>query len=343
LPSTVQIGLSKHQNKLVKEAKLMLLYSPSKKKRKHFSLFNEVDVNGQNANPNDDDNPNEDFSAMQPVDPTGNNDTATDTQNDAPADDTATDTPTDNTTTDDTTGGDDTNADDTSQDTEDFTSDMPSDTDDTPDTGTADDTGGGDNGAGPDTDADSDSPDFSADMPDGSDGDTGDADAEGDDGGEGTDDSGGDTSDTGATGGDGTVTADDARGMEKEIFKDLTPDQVDLKHQELKSNFTNMYEMTSNLINRVNEIPSNDKYTSSIAFISEQLSNLRQMITDYMNNVYSTKSYMENAINYNRFLATLQGVNKILEEISKDVEANNPDKKKENEEKEEEENTEESQ
>jgi hypothetical protein len=43
------------------------------------------------------------------------------------------------------------------------------------------------------------------------------------------------------------------------------------------------------------------------------------MVADYMNNVYSTKSYMENAINYNKFLATLTGINDILVEIDKDL------------------------
>jgi hypothetical protein len=41
------------------------------------------------------------------------------------------------------------------------------------------------------------------------------------------------------------------------------------------------------------------------------------MLVDYMNNVYQGKSYIENSINYNRFLAVLNGINKILEEVEK--------------------------
>ena len=126
------------------------------------------------------------------------------------------------------------------------------------------------------------------------------------------------------TGGDGQVTADDARGMENELFKDLTPDQIDIKHQELKSNFTELYDSTTNIIDRINDIPSNDDYLATIAFVSEQLNNLRTMVADYMNKVYSTKSYMENAMNYNRFLATLKGINDILSEISNDLDAEEP-------------------
>ena len=123
----------------------------------------------------------------------------------------------------------------------------------------------------------------------------------------------------GDTGGDRQVQADDARGLENELFKDLTKDQIDIKHRELKSNFTDLYNSTSNIIDRVNAIPNNDNYMQAITFVSKQLSSLRQMIADYMTNVYSTKSYMENTVNYNRFLATLKGINDILDEINKDI------------------------
>ena len=140
--------------------------------------------------------------------------------------------------------------------------------------------------------------------------------ADGGDGGEGGGDDGGSAD---AGGGDGSVQADDNRGMEEEIFKDLTQDQIDIKHQELKTNFGKIYDTTSSLIDRLNDIPTNDTYMASINFVSNQLADLRQMVTDYMNNVYSTKSYMENSINYNKFLMTLKGINDILEEIYKEL------------------------
>lgn len=169
---------------------------------------------------------------------------------------------------------------------------------------TQDDGGDGDQGSG---DEGGDPEDF-----------TGGDDGGGDmgDGGEGGGDDGG-SADAGS--GDGSVQADDNRGMEEEIFKDLTQDQIDIKHQELKTNFGKIYDTTSSLIDRLNDIPTNDTYMASINFVSNQLADLRQMVTDYMNNVYSTKSYMENSINYNKFLMTLKGINDILEEIYKEL------------------------
>lgn len=120
-------------------------------------------------------------------------------------------------------------------------------------------------------------------------------------------------------GGDGQVTADDARGMEQELFQDLTPDQIDLKHKELKNKFLDLYNATSNIVDRVNEIPTSDNTIASITFVAKKLADLRKMVADYMNDVYSTKSYMENAINYNRFLAVFNGINKILNEINEEL------------------------
>ena len=124
-------------------------------------------------------------------------------------------------------------------------------------------------------------------------------------------------------GSDNQVVADEGRGMEKEIFDDLTPDQIDMKHKELKNNFLELYNSTSNIIDRVNQIPTSDEFLSTISFVGKKLAELRKMVADYMNNVYSTKSYMENAINYNRFLATLNGINDILTEVSKELIKNN--------------------
>ena len=248
----------------------------------YLRKMNEVDVNGQPVDQNADQDGGDDYTAvddMQPVSPTGN-----DGGDDVGAQDTG-----DNPPADDQGEG---NGDD---DTEDFTQDDGGD-------GGDGDQGSGDEGGDPE--------DFTG-------GDEGGGDmGDGGDGGEGGGDDGG-SADTG--GGDGSVQADDNRGMEEEIFKDLTQDQIDIKHQELKTNFGKIYDTTSSLIDRLNDIPTNDTYMASINFVSNQLADLRQMVTDYMNNVYSTKSYMENSINYNKFLMTLKGINDILEEIYKEL------------------------
>ena len=140
-------------------------------------------------------------------------------------------------------------------------------------------------------------------------------------GGEGDTEGGGDTSaDTGSGSapGDGSIQADDARGLENEIFSNLTPTQIAVKHKELKGNFSAMHSSISELIERVNEVNAAE-YQTAITFVSQQLSDLKEMIADYITDVYSTKSYMENAMNYNRFLATLNGIKEILDEVDNQI------------------------
>lgn len=153
----------------------------------------------------------------------------------------------------------------------------------------------------------------------GGDPDTG-GDEGGDPGAEGDPEAGGEDA-GGEAGGDGSEEqADDARGLEQEIFADLTPPQLALKHQELKSNFLKIYDSTASIIDRINEIPSDERFTTSISYVNKQLSTFRDTLTDYINDVYSTKSYMENQVNYYKFLNVLHSINQILDEINKELE-----------------------
>lgn len=110
---------------------------------------------------------------------------------------------------------------------------------------------------------------------------------------------------------------DENKKTEEEIFSNLTHDQLDIKHKELKNQYLNLYDMTTEIIDRISSIAISEDITFVIDYVSTTLSNLRDMVVDYINDVYKTKSYTENLINYNRFLATLNGINKILEEINK--------------------------
>lgn len=115
----------------------------------------------------------------------------------------------------------------------------------------------------------------------------------------------------------GTSAVDDIKKKEEEIYADLTPEELDIKHKELKSQFLAMFDMTTELVQRINNISLDPKDISSVEYVSNNLAQLRTMLVDYMQSVYKTKSYTENYINYNRFLATLNGISKILEEINK--------------------------
>lgn len=141
----------------------------------------------------------------------------------------------------------------------------------------------------------------------------------------GDDDSGGgddDNNDT-DTGGSDTDSGDnseepvdDLKKQEEEIYNNLSNEELDIKHKELKTQYLNMYDTVSDILARVGDINISEENVPTVEYITTTLSNLQAMLVDYLNNNYSIKSYTENLINYNRFLTVLNGINKILDEIN---------------------------
>ncbi len=109
---------------------------------------------------------------------------------------------------------------------------------------------------------------------------------------------------------------DEIKKQEEELYNELTPEQLDIKHKELKNLYLKMYDTVVSIIDRLGDINASEDNIGIMEYVSNNLANLKEMISDYVNDVYKTKSYIENSINYNRFLAVLNGVNKILEEMN---------------------------
>lgn len=109
---------------------------------------------------------------------------------------------------------------------------------------------------------------------------------------------------------------DEIKQQEEEILQ-LSPAELDVKHKELKNQYLSMYDITTSLIERIGDASISEENIGVVEYISDTLSRLRTMLSDYMDSIYSTKSYIENSVNYNRFLAVLNGINKMLEEIDK--------------------------
>lgn len=118
-------------------------------------------------------------------------------------------------------------------------------------------------------------------------------------------------------GGEEEQPVDDIKQQEEELYNNLTPDQLDIRHKELKTQFLNMYDITTSIIDKIGDANTNEDNIGVVEYISDNLSRLRTMLIDYIENVYAGKSYIENSINYNRFLAVLNGINKLLEELDK--------------------------
>ena len=126
------------------------------------------------------------------------------------------------------------------------------------------------------------------------------------------------SNDQGAEGGqEGNDQLQQMRDMESKLFADLSPEQIQLKDNELKTQFINLYEDIEKTINRVNSIVKTDANEEVVAFISKKLDELKDLTHKNLIDAYSTRTYVDNLIQYHQCLATYASIGKILEELGK--------------------------
>lgn len=126
---------------------------------------------------------------------------------------------------------------------------------------------------------------------------------------------------------DNTDTTDDKTGesestdsptkeAERQLFDSLSPEEQLIKNNMLKKLFIELYTNCNNIIEKLNDIGSElDEVNPQIKRILSLLFNLKQMIDDYLTNIYNSKSYIENDIMFNRYLSVLNSVKNIIKDI----------------------------
>ena len=110
-------------------------------------------------------------------------------------------------------------------------------------------------------------------------------------------------------------TPSELQDLEKELFVGLTQEQINIKVMELKNQYIEVYNTTINIINRLNKTTKTTSNIKILEFIIKKLMQLKELIYFYLANTFDTKSYIENSINYQEYLAILNTVNKILDQI----------------------------
>lgn len=109
-----------------------------------------------------------------------------------------------------------------------------------------------------------------------------------------------------------------AKETERNLFDSLSPEEQEIKNKMLKKLFIDLYSNCDSIINKFNDIGSElEEVSTQIKKILSILFNLKQMIDDYLMNIYKTKSYIENDIVFNRYLSILNSVKNIVKEIDK--------------------------
>ena len=134
-----------------------------------------------------------------------------------------------------------------------------------------------------------------------------------DDAGEGDGDTGEDGTDTTADA--GPDPDQDLKDAEADIFDNLSDQDKVTKINELKSLYEDLYNRIVTLYDKVNELPKEDDLIKVYNFVIDNLSDLKQFVYDYTSSTFDNKTYLENLINYKKYLSTLNIINGILEEV----------------------------
>lgn len=114
------------------------------------------------------------------------------------------------------------------------------------------------------------------------------------------------------------IDADSLKALDGKLYDDLSPAEQKLKIRHLKELYTNLFYKCAKISEKLNSVfVEDDNVTLQIKMAGSTLFNLKQMISDYFLNIFDSKSYQENDIMFNRYLAMLNEVKLLTDELKK--------------------------
>lgn len=149
------------------------------------------------------------------------------------------------------------------------------------------------------------------------------------------DDLGGDDDAGGDTGGGGSTSlGDDDNGDEEpneantDIFSSLTKEEQQIKIQKLKELFGELYTSCDDLSDKIDNIDYDIVNHETVSRLASALYRTKDYLKDYITKVFANKSYIENNIEYVKFVSTISSITKVAEELLKEKEKVLKDEKK---------------
>ena len=168
----------------------------------------------------------------------------------------------------------------------------------------------GDDSSG-DEDLDVDA-DLDADTGDSGGGD--DMDAGGDD--SSTDDTGG-SDDTGFDSGGDDDSGGEPVKANTDIFSSLSAEEQKLKIGELKKSYASLYASIDDISERINNLDDDKIDIEVINRIISAVYKFKTIIGEYINSIYNSKSYIENKVQYMKFIVIINTIASVVEKVSK--------------------------
>lgn len=119
--------------------------------------------------------------------------------------------------------------------------------------------------------------------------------------------------------GEDDSTDNEEKALDRELFDSLSDSEKERKISTLKGLYKDLYGKCTTLIEKFNQLTEeeNDDFKPAVKRILTILYDLKEFISYYLLKVYDKTSYIENDINFNRYLSILNGIKLTVLELEK--------------------------
>lgn len=102
-----------------------------------------------------------------------------------------------------------------------------------------------------------------------------------------------------------------------DIFSSLSAQEQQIKIQELKNLYSQMYASSDDVMNRLGDIDNDIVKLDVLSRLSASMYRFRIELQDYITKVFPNKSYIENQISYLKFISILRTLTQVVDELYK--------------------------
>lgn len=108
--------------------------------------------------------------------------------------------------------------------------------------------------------------------------------------------------------------------LENEIFDQLSEPEKQMKINELKKLYGVLIDKADSLYKLTQEISKTDDTVRMIDYTLNTLLDLKTYLKDYVIDVYENRTYLQNSVNFQKFLTIFDAIHAIFKEIKKQLE-----------------------
>lgn len=109
--------------------------------------------------------------------------------------------------------------------------------------------------------------------------------------------------------------AEELDQAEGEIFKDIKPEQMNIKIEELKQQFKKFNSVVVAAMEKLDDVSHTTYDDALLEFIARKLLELKELSRDYLLKTFNTRTYIQNQIELQRMIVAFNLVTNLISEI----------------------------